>query len=90
MTRSDKLKELMEVAVVNVTIALEEQVLERASARAEQQGLSLDALLREYIETFASVPAAREEAVRTLLDLSLKAQSGSGGSRWTRDELHAH
>jgi hypothetical protein len=81
-------KEPLEAAMVNVTIAFDEEILERAHAKAQQQGLTLDVLLRDYLETFAGAPAAREEAVRTLLDLSLKAQSGSGGRRWTRDELH--
>jgi hypothetical protein len=74
--------------LVNVTIALDDEVLERASAKAEEQGLSLDALLRDYLEVFAGVRASREEAVRTLLSLSVKAESGSGGRLWTRDELH--
>lgn len=31
---------------------------------------------------------AYEDPVRTLLELSRVAKSGSGGRRWTRDELH--
>jgi hypothetical protein len=79
---------IAEVALVNMTIALDEEVLDRASAKAQEQGVSLDALLRDYLETYAGVRASREEAVRALLNLSLKAESGSGGRRWTRDELH--
>jgi hypothetical protein len=71
-----------------MTIALDEEVLDRASARAQEQGVSLDELLRDYLETYAGVRAAREEAIRTVLNLSANTESGSGGSRWTRDELH--
>jgi len=30
----------------------------------------------------------REQAVKKLLELSRKVTSGSGGRRWTREELH--
>jgi antitoxin YefM len=30
----------------------------------------------------------RSRSIKTLLDLSSKARSGSGGRKWTRDELH--
>ena len=79
---------IAEVTLVNMTIALDEEVLDRASAKAQEQGVSLDAVLRDYLETYAGVRAAREEAVRALLDLSMKSESGSGGRRWTREELH--
>ncbi|MFL6200781.1 MAG: DUF6364 family protein [Thermoanaerobaculia bacterium] len=74
--------------MVKLTIAMDERVLERASSRASQQGTSLDALVRSYVESFASGEESREQAVKTLLDLSQKTESGSGGRRWTRDELH--
>lgn len=74
--------------MINLTIAMDERVLERARSRANQQGTSLDALVRSYVESFASGEENREQAVKTLLDLSRKTKSGSGGRRWTRDELH--
>ena len=33
-------------------------------------------------------PEDREQTVKELLDFSRKATSGSGGRRWTREELH--
>jgi plasmid stability protein len=74
--------------MTKLTIAMDEGVLERARSRASRQGTSLDALVRSYVESFASGEESREQAVKTLLDLSRKAESGSGGRRWTRDELH--
>jgi hypothetical protein len=71
-----------------LTIAMDEWVLERARSRASRQGTSLDALVRSYVESFASGEESREQAVKTLLDLSQKTEGGSGGRRWTRDELH--
>lgn len=51
--------------MINLTIPMDERILERASGEE-----------------------SREQAVKTLLDLSRKTKSGSGGRRWTRDELH--
>jgi len=74
--------------MTKLTIAMDERVLERAQSRASQQGTSLDALVRSYVESFASGEEGREQAVKNLLDLSRKTEGGSGGRRWTRDELH--
>jgi hypothetical protein len=74
--------------MTKLTIAMDERVLERARSKASQQGTSLDALVRTYVETYASGEEDREQAVKDLLDLSRKTQGGSGGRRWTRDELH--
>lgn len=74
--------------MVRLTIALEEEILERARNRARQQGTSVDEVLRSYLESYAGSDEDREEAIRALLDLSKKAQSGSGGRTWSRDELH--
>jgi hypothetical protein len=76
--------------MVRLTLALEESVLERAQSKAQQQGTSVDEVLRNYLESYAGGQRERDrqEAIRTLLDLSSKAQSGSGGRTWTRDDLH--
>lgn len=76
--------------MVRLTIALEEEVLERAQSKARRQGTSLDELLRSYLESYSELQQERDrqEAIKTLLDLSSKAQSGSGGRKWTRDELY--
>lgn len=74
--------------MVNLTIAVDERILERARSKANQQGTSLEALVRNFVESFASGEENQEQAVKALLDLSRKTKSGSGGRRWTRDELH--
>ncbi len=73
--------------MANLTISVEDEVLQRARQRALAQGTSVNALLRDYLEGFAGVRAAQAEAIRSLLERSARAQSG-GGPRVTRDELH--
>lgn len=75
--------------MANLTITVEEGVLREARLRALAQGKSVNAILAEYLRAYAGHQAAHKEAARALIELSLKATSGSGGRKWTRDELHA-
>jgi plasmid stability protein len=74
--------------VSNLTITIDDDLLRRARVRALQQGTSVNALLREYLEAFAgadSFAAAR----RRFVELARRSTSGGKGRRrWTRDELH--
>ena len=74
--------------MTKLTIALDEATLERARCKASQQGASLDALVRGFLEKYAGGEDNRDQAVRALLHLSRVVESGSGGRRWTREDLH--
>jgi len=74
--------------MARLTITLDEDLLERSRAKAQEEGTSVDALLRSCLEAYSSSHEEREQAVKELLELSRKATSGSGGRRWTREELH--
>jgi hypothetical protein len=74
--------------MAHLTITLDEGTLERARSKASEEGTSVDALLRRYLEAYSGSREDREQAVKTLLELSRKTTSGSGGRRWTREELH--
>ena len=74
--------------MANLTITIDEDVLRKARMRALAQGTSVNAILAEYLESYADLQARQEEATKSLLRLSRKANSGRGRHRWTRDELH--
>jgi hypothetical protein len=75
--------------MTHLTIALEENLLEEAQDRARRQGTSVEEILRGYLQAYVGTLEERQRAaIDALLDLSSKAQSGSGGRKWTRDELH--
>lgn len=74
--------------MVNLTISVDEEVLKQARIRAVEQGTSVNAVLREYLEAYAGVRQRQEEAIGDLLRLSHSAKSRRGGSKWIRDELH--
>lgn len=73
---------------MNLTITVEDEVLKRARIRALEENTSVNAILREYLESYAGVKARRRDALEHLLRLSRRGDGGRGGARWTRDELH--
>lgn len=73
----------------NLTITVDDEALRRARLKALEQGTSVNALLREYLESYAGCKASQIHAMQALLELSRAATSHAGGQRWTRDELHA-
>lgn len=74
--------------MANLTITVEDDLLKQARIRAIEQGTSVNAILRDYLEQYAGLKTEREAAARAILALSETAQSGHAGRRWTRDELH--
>ncbi len=74
--------------MANLTITVDDETLKRARIRALEQGTSVNAVVRDYLEAFAGSRGIREEAIGKLLERSAKSRSRSGGRRWTRDELH--
>jgi hypothetical protein len=75
--------------MANLTITVNEEVLKRARLRALQQGTSVNALLRDYLERFAGNSPARQ-AVEEIEAIARRvhAGSGAGGRKWKRDDVH--
>lgn len=74
--------------MANLTITVDPDVLRKARIRALEQGTSVNAVVRDYLEGFAGASATHQQAVRSLLELSERAISARAERRWTRDELH--
>ncbi|CAN5376074.1 hypothetical protein BH23GEM4_BH23GEM4_07050 [soil metagenome] len=72
----------------NLTIAIDEEVLKRARIRALQQGTTVNAVLRDFLEHYAGVSGEHAAAVRRILELARSTRAGRGERRWTRDDLH--
>jgi len=73
---------------MNLTITVGDEVLKRARIRALEENTSVNAILREYLESYAGVATRRRDAIEDLLSLSRGIEAGRGTARWTRDELH--
>ena len=75
--------------MANLTIAIEDRLLRQARMRALEDGTSVNALLRAYLERYAGV-GDTGEALSGFARLARqsRATSGSRGRTWTRDGLH--
>jgi hypothetical protein len=74
--------------MANLTITIDDALLKLARMRALEQGTSVNALLREYLETYAGSAGLQQRALADLLELSANAASRRGNATWTRDDLH--
>jgi hypothetical protein len=75
--------------MANLTITIDERLLKQARIRALEDGTSVNALLRAYLERYAGAREAGE-ALAGFARLARRstATSGPQGRTWTRDELH--
>lgn len=75
--------------MANLTITVDEETVKRARMRALEEGTSVNAVLREYLEDYAGVRRERREAWRKIRELASKSGVGSGGeSLPKREELY--
>jgi plasmid stability protein len=65
--------------MANLTITVDEETVKRARIRALEEGTSVNALLRGYLEDYAGIRRERLEAGQRLLELSRNSKAGSGG-----------
>ena len=75
--------------MANLTITVDDQLLKRARIKALQEGTSVNALLREYLEGYTGTQqtSAALAGFAELAELA-EASSGGQGRTWTRDDLH--
>jgi hypothetical protein len=75
--------------MANVTFTLDEDLLIRARARARERGMSLNAVVREYLEDYAG-PSEAAAAIAQLLELADRStfSVGENGITWQREDLH--
>jgi plasmid stability protein len=74
---------------MNLTITVDDEVLRRARIRALSQGTSVNAVLREFLESYAgSEVEATARAQLGRLARASTASSGAAGRTWTREEVY--
>lgn len=75
--------------VLNLTLAIDDEVLKRARIRAIEQGTSVNAVVRGFLESYAGIVQQRS-ALQRILELAEGAASGAAanGRDWTRGDLY--
>ncbi len=75
--------------MANLTISIDDATLKKARLRALTEGISVNEMLRKFLESYAGVRAEAASALDDLMDLSRRARSRHAGARrWSRDQLH--
>lgn len=76
--------------MANLTLSIDDELLQRARMRALQLRTTVNALVRDYLEGFAGENPA-QQAVTEFLAIAdtVQASSGPDGRTWKREDLHA-
>ncbi|RWO30817.1 MAG: hypothetical protein EOS10_16925 [Mesorhizobium sp.] len=72
----------------NITLAVEDEVLEQVKLTAAEQGTTVDALVREFFATVAAKRHTNDGARQALLRLAYEASGDMGSKTWNRAALH--
>jgi hypothetical protein len=73
---------------MNLTLAVDEAMVERAREVARGQGTSLNALIREFIEQLAG-QVTGDQLLAEFEELWSQPGDSGGGYKFDRDELYA-
>jgi len=72
---------------MNLTLSIDERLVEQARQVAQSMGTSLNQLVRDYLEEITSQSTAAEDMAE-IRRLSAEGQGRSGGWKFDRDEIH--
>lgn len=72
---------------MNLTIAVDDDLLERARELARRRGVSLQELLREQLRTLTGERSGADVAAE-LMELMETHPGRSGGRRWRREDAY--
>lgn len=73
--------------MANLTLSIDEDLLQRAREAAVRDRTTVNALVREYLTRYADAKRSRFEALDAIDAAASKITSASS-QRWTREELH--
>lgn len=73
--------------MANLTLSLDDELLQKAREAAVREHTSVNALVREYLTQYVN---ARERRLRALdaLDALAERTDSASEERWTRESLH--
>jgi hypothetical protein len=74
--------------VANLTLSIDDRLLARSRALARERGYSLNGYIRHHLQAVAGEPGPNEEWLAETMRVSAENGFGSGGRKWTREELH--
>ena len=72
---------------MNVTLSIDDEVIERARELAKKRGTSLNQMVRDYLTELAA-DLSPEQLIAELEAHWATSGGNSEGRRWTREEIH--
>lgn len=72
----------------NLTLRIDEMLLDQARRIAMEQGTSVNSLIRDYLEEFVQKHDRQAKARKELARMFRESTADSGGITWTREELY--
>ena len=72
---------------MNLTLSVDDEIIEEARRRAEAIGKSVNQLVREYLEQLAG-KSNREALMAELREMTRNSTGNSRGWKFNREELH--
>jgi hypothetical protein len=72
---------------MNLTLSVDDRIVQQARRRAEAMGKSVNQLVREYLERLAGKPDL-EAAADEFRELTRNAKGNSRGWKFNREEIH--
>jgi hypothetical protein len=73
--------------LVNITLSIDDEIIQKARRRAESMGTSVNNLVREFLEQLAGRSDAEADA-EEFERLSRASKGNSQGWKFNREELH--
>ena len=74
--------------MTNLTISIDEETLKEARMRALGEGVSINALLRDYLEKYTGKNKQYQQATQELLRIAQNSTAKSSNKQWSRDDLY--
>ncbi len=74
--------------MTNVTISIDEKDLKKARILALQQGTSLNAVIRRFLQSYIGKVKREQQATKKILQLAETSTFESSGQRISREQLY--
>ena len=74
--------------MANITLKIDDDLLERARELAFQRKTSINSIVRQRLEEFVSSDFRRDAALKGLQDFFNRTNARIGKKHWSRNELH--
>lgn len=74
--------------MANITLKIDDELLDKARKIAEKKNTSLNAVVRGMIQDFVRSDTEAQDVISGLNDFYQRCSARMGNKSWTRDELH--